>query len=505
MKAFLMYAGGDFDTEAELPAHRDQLIVDLELETVFRAMANGDQLLYEMVKRAFLLSLQHPEEIFYRQQVLEDCLHRPAIIRDLYQLAGDAIASEKTVWRSFARDAPSGSLPHSVKVLQLLAGFLRRLRSIADEHAPRFESPGMRRFFQSLIEELSDDYLARLESRIKELEFPGGHLFSAALDRGNRAAGHVARRQPQPGWLRRLAIFDRSGYSFTIPARDDSGFAALREIEDKGLNLIANALAQSCDHVLSFFQMLRIELAFYVGALNLRDRLQELGAGTCIPELAPGDEPALSAAGLYDVALTLTLRHAAVSNDLDADDRALVIITGANQGGKSTLLRAVGVAQLMTQAGLFAPASRMRVDLRTGVFTHYKREEDAAMQSGKLDEELRRMSEIADRIAPGGMLLCNESFASTNEREGSEIARQVIDALVEEGIKVLCVTHQYDLAHGFYLADSPRSLFLRPGRDDEGGRNYKINPGEPLPTSYGEDSYRAVFGSDLPVQRSSRT
>jgi MutS domain V len=499
MKAFLMYAGGDLDTEAELPSHRDQLIADLELNTVFRAMANDDQLLYDMAKRGLLLGLQDPEEIFYRQQVLEDCLHRPAIIRELYQLAGDAIASEKTIWRSFARDSPSGSLPRSVKVLQLLAEFLRRLRSIADDHAPGFESPGMRRFFQMLIDELSDDYLARLDSRLNELEFPGGHLFSAALDAGNRAAGHMARRQPQQGWLRRLAIFDRSGYSFTIPARDDSGFAALREIEDKGLNVIANALAQSCDHVLSFFQMLRIELAFYVGALNLRDQLQELGAVTCIPELAPGEELALSAAGLYDVALTLTLRDAAVCNDLDADGRALVIITGANQGGKSTLLRAVAVAQLMTQAGLFAPSSRIRVDLRTGVFTHYKREEDETMQSGKLDEELRRMSEIADRITPGGMLLCNESFASTNEREGSEIARQVIGALVDEGVKVLCVTHQYDLAHGFYVADSPRSLFLRAGRDDEGERSYKITPGEPLSTSYGEDSYQAVFGSDLAV------
>jgi DNA mismatch repair ATPase MutS len=64
-------------------------------------------------------------------------------------------------------------------------------------------------------------------------------------------------------------------------------------------------------------------------------------------------------------------------------------------------------------------------------FTHYKREEDATMTSGKFDEELSRMSEIADEIRPRSLLLCNESFASTNEREGAEIrdrachARQV--------------------------------------------------------------------------------
>ena len=104
MKAFLMFADRDFDTEAELPAHRDLLIADLELNTVFKAMADGDQLLYEVAARALLSSLQNPEEILYRQQVLQDCVRRAAIIRELYELAGDAIASEKTVWRSFARE-----------------------------------------------------------------------------------------------------------------------------------------------------------------------------------------------------------------------------------------------------------------------------------------------------------------------------------------------------------------------------------------------------------------
>jgi hypothetical protein len=62
------------------------------------------------------------------------------------------------------------------------------------------------------------------------------------------------------------------------------------------------------------------------------------------------------------------------------------------------------------------------------------------MTHGKLDEELSRMSGIADAIAPGALLLCNESFAATNEREGSEIARQVIDAFVESEVTVVFAT-----------------------------------------------------------------
>jgi DNA mismatch repair ATPase MutS len=151
----------------------------------------------------------------------------------------------------------------------------------------------------------------------------------------------------------------------------------------------------------------------------------------------------------------------------------------------------------MTQAGMFAAADSLRLNLAAGVFTHFKREEDDTMQSGKLDEELRRMSEIVDRIAPGAMLLCNESFASTNEREGSQIARHVVRALVDERVKVLFVTHQFDLADSFYTVASPDALFLRAARESSGQRSFKIIEGKPLPTNYGQDSYRAVFGRDL--------
>ena len=139
-----------------------------------------------------------------------------------------------------------------------------------------------------------------------------------------------------------------------------------------------------------------------------------------------------------------------------ADGKRLVMITGANQGGKSTFLRSLGLAQLMMQAGMFVAAESFTASVSTGIFTHFKREEDATMERGKLDEELGRMSEIAGQIRPGCLLLCNESFASTNEREGSEIARQVIRALTEAGIRVVFVTHLYDLAQRCFAAATTR-------------------------------------------------
>jgi DNA mismatch repair ATPase MutS len=197
---------------------------------------------------------------------------------------------------------------------------------------------------------------------------------------------------------------------------------------------------------------------------------------------------------LYDPSLALNAGRPPIGNALDAGRAHLVMITGANQGGKSTLLRALGLAQLMMHAGLFVAAQAFTADVSRGTFTHFKREEDVAMKSGKLDEELHRMSELADALAPGALVLFNESFASTNEREGSETARQVVAALIERRIKVVFVTHLYDFARSMFERRLDGAVYLRAERGTGGTRTFKLVPGEPLTTSFGADLYQAVFG-----------
>ena len=132
--------------------------------------------------------------------------------------------------------------------------------------------------------------------------------------------------------------------------------------------------------------------------------------------------------------------------------------------------------------------------LTHGIFTHFIREEDSGMTSGRLDDELRRMNAIADQIRPHCLVLFNESFAGTNEREGSEIGRQVVHALLDAEVKVFFVTHRFDFAEGFHRQHVNSSLFLRAERQPDGRRNYKLAVKEPLPTSFGEDLYYRLGG-----------
>jgi DNA mismatch repair ATPase MutS len=530
MKAFLMYKDRDFDPhqllsrrekelgyrnadqnalrlEQLLPWNEAALRQDLGLDVLFNAMACSDNFLFEAAKVALLSGVTDLDTILYRQSVLSDCLGNAQIIRNIYQLAIEAIeAAKKTYWSSFSR-YPAGTLHTAVETLQIFVGMLKRLRSIADQHAGKFGSEGFSRLFTMLKEELSDDYFARVETHLVRLRFRYGVLISAELGKGNKGKSYVLRKphEDRRSWITRLLADKPPSYTFQLHPRDEAGARDLSTLNDRGVSLVASALAQSTDHILSFFQMLRTEMAFYVGCLNLHARLRRMREPTCLPVPVPAGGRKLASSGLYDVSLALSMERKVVGNDVNADHKDLVIVTGANTGGKSTFLRSVGLAHLMMQAGMFVPAESFSSEVCDGVFTHYKREEDATMESGKWDEELNRMSEIVEHLRSNSILLFNESFASTNEREGSEIARQIVKALLNKGVKVLFVTHLYHFARSISDEKLQNATFLRAERLPDGTRPFKLIEAEPLQTSYGEDLYAAIFASNQRGQEKQRT
>jgi DNA mismatch repair ATPase MutS len=499
MKAHLLYPDRDFDLRRPLPWNVDALSKDLALNTLFCAMAMDDKLVFEVCRKLILSGLDNDlVTILYRQENLRDCLAQPSVLRELYALVVDAMEQERKHYLGVLARYPNWVLRSSADLLEMFVGFLRRLRKIADMHADKFSSGGWAALFATLKEELSDEYFARVVSELEQLRFRNGTLLSAELGEGNKGKHyslHIARRVRYRGWdrLKRLLI-RRVALGFSLHPRDENGARALAELRDRGISSVAVSLAQSAEHVRSFFDMLRIELAFYVGCLNLYERLGQSESPTCFAVPEPLDGRRLSFRGLRDVCLLLSSGRKVVGNDVNADGRDLVIITGANQGGKSTFLRSIGLAQLMMQSGMFVTAESFRANVCDGLFTHYKREEDARMKSGKLDEELSRMSDIIDHITPHSMILFNESFAATNEREGSEIAQQILSALMNNRIKILFVTHLYQLADAFYERKRRTMLFLRADRQVGGARTFKLTEGAPLQTSFGEDLYNSIFG-----------
>ena len=471
------------------------LMQDLELNTLLRAMAGADEFVFEVAQQALLLGLRNDvDTILYRQAILRDCLKNPVVVRKLYDLMTAVAEETRRQWWTLSGSYPSSMLYGSVDLMEAFLHVLRRLRSAAEENESNFESEGFRSLFAMLKKELSEQYLGTIKNDLKELKFRKGALLSAELGNSNEGAHYVLRKAhgKEQTWLDRLLGKGPVSYSFRLDPRDEAGARILSDMRNRGISRVALALTQSSDHVLSFFKTLRIELAFYVGCLNLHSELVSHGMPIAFPTPMPAGQPCYEVNGLYDASLCLTVNRGVVGNALHAEHKRLVVITGANQGGKTTFLRSIGLAQLMMQCGLFVGADDFKAEICSALFTHYKREEDTTMKGGKFDEELARMSEIAEHIFPNSMLLFNESFAATNEREGSEIAAQIVRALLEKGMKVFYVTHLYEFALGFFN-DKDKGVFLRAEREPDGRRTFKLVEGEPLQTSYGQDLYNKVF------------
>lgn len=482
-----------FDDRIYVPADApefgaDDLLVDLQLEDLLLTMAGRDRLLYQLARDV----ITHPQTdagtIIYRQRVLQDCIDRPEATAELYALCTEALKTERSVYIGFVRENPRAILSRARTVLTQLVPYLQKLAGFAQREYPSVRSAGLKTLYSGLIEDLDEQFFTECQDHLHRLAFRDGVIIGRRLGPGNEGVDDLLHPPEKVPLAERIGLPSRSALTYQIPARDEAGANELAAIQGRGLNQIANATAQAADFLRGFFETLQREIGFYLGCVRLHRRLTALGQPTCMPTLLDDDDDLVAGSELYDPHLPLAGERSVIRNDVPSGARTGIVITGANSGGKSTLLRAIGCAQLMAQAGMFVPARSWSIRVATTVLTHFAREEDSDMVGGRFFDELKRLSEIIGHMQPGGWILMNETFAGTNEAEAADLGTDLIGALRERGVPVILVTHNYDLA-GRLVEQDPSLLSLRAERLESGQRTFRLLPNEPLPTSFGRDIY----------------
>ena len=491
MKVHLLLPEG-CPSPAEIPAmSRDALRRDLDLKTAAKGMAGRDEVIYDTVQEMMFAPLRDLKLLAYRHEVLRDVLAHPEETLSLYRVCLEADHQRAGVTNWLSNYDLTATYHGAVAYLLSFSALLRQLRSLAAEYTPLFRSAGFLELFRSLKEELSDEYLESVKRELEDKRhLSDGVLFSTGLNESLETVDYVMHRREKS--IQDLNIFRGQIYRLGKEANDDKDASDITARQERAINRVTDALAQAAEYLASFFDRLRKELAFYVGGLRFTRQMEEFGMPWCIPTLMAEDTWSRSWEELYDVSLAFRNKAAVVGNTLTAEHKRLYIVTGANQGGKTTFLRSFGQAQLMAQCGLPVGAKAYSAPCRGAMFTHFRQEEDRYLKSGKLDKELEWMSRIGDHLNPGDIVLFNESFASTNEREGSEIGREITEALVESGVEVVSVSHLHMFAASF--RGRAEVQFLRAERLDSGQRTFRLIPGEPEETAYGEDIYKRVFG-----------
>ncbi len=541
MRVCLLYGDSDRPGDGAYPDEED-LIRDLGLKALFRASARqligengrvdkvdkGDPFLSDTLRKVMMVPLASPEEIAYRQGILRDCLRQEALVRGLYRISTETLKE----WTALGRGpgertqetGPVTRLIGEIRVLHLFCDALREIRDLFDEKdaagEPRhahLASGGMIGFYRRFCAAFSPEKERAVRGVLEDISF----FADAAPDGGGRAtrprivlecgledglkfsslrlaavSSERAHAYRPGSTMRKLQEIRHAMMPDSFSTEKDPRISEQTRLLEFGVvSCLTDRLrSEVTDEFRAFFDQLHFQSAFYLGAVQLMAQMDRFGLECCFPEAAEGAMP--SFLDLKECVMALEQRLRVVGNSCDMTEKDILIVTGANQGGKSTFLRSIGIAQVMLQCGLPVTARAFRSGIYPRLFVHFTRREDTAMNSGRLDEELGRMDRIVDRIGEGSMLLLNESFATTTEEEGSDIAWGIVRALGEAGVKILTVTHLLPFAKRAYdeaqAGRFPRAGFLSAERMPDGRRTYRMIPRPPQMTSFGLDLYEEI-------------
>ncbi|MEM0128038.1 MAG: hypothetical protein QXO03_03005 [Thermoplasmatales archaeon] len=490
----LLYRNADFDFEQELPPEHVEMFADIGINIIVESMARGDKKIKDACEKVLFRGITDLKEIRYRQEVVRDALDNTDTVRRIFSMLNDAVdkARKQLFWLGSSN--PEYSLHESVSIMKLYVSVLEDLRKAAETSYNSFTSEGFRNLFSQIINEFNDGYISKVKENLSRLEFPYGVKVIGKLSRDCEPT-ELKLVKPELRHRRglNLARLGERKLTYVLPERDESGFQELANIRNKSLMPVTVALKYASENLLNFINGLISEFAFLIGCINLHEDIGKIGASTVFPDPKPQDENALGFEGLYDISLLIKLGGNVVSNSLPFGNQKLIMITGANRGGKSTFLRSVGQSLIMMKAGIYVAANGYTASTFSNIQTHFKREEEKEMTMGKLDEELDRMDKILNRLSNGSVVLFNESFAATNAIEASQIAKEIITGLVENGVRIIFVTHLYELASLFLDKPHEYVRFLVAERLESGERTFRIIGGIPTATSYAEDLFKNIF------------
>ena len=261
--------------------------------------------------------------------------------------------------------------------------------------------------------------------------------------------------------------------------------AHLNHIEEAILDRVArlfpdtfSALAQYCERHRDFLDPVvtgfEREAQFYLAWLEYLRPLAKRGLRVCYPEVSQAARSS-RCADTFDLALARSLvgsDASVVVNDfeLSAPER-IMVVSGANQGGKTTFARLIGQTHYLAGIGCPVAGREAILPLVDQVLTHFEREERVETMSGKLEESLERMRRLLEQATRSSLLIMNESFDSTTVSDALYLSREILRRVMERDMLCVCVTFLDELAS---LSETTVSYVTTVDPQDPAKRTHKV-------------------------------
>jgi hypothetical protein len=442
--------GGD-DNDADRSFARD-----LNLDQVVAAIA-GDREDQDLIADVLFTRLRDGGTVRYRQEVFRD-LEDPALLDAVLRFT-----ASMTEVRAHLRQLAAMRYRYQREgwLLDAASVYCEAVRSLAGQlAAERAGSRALTAFRGYLSRYVSSAPFAALAEHTADRVSALGRVRYSVRIRGSRV--DVSRYQGEADYSAEvLKTFERfkqqAPSDYLIRYRLQPGVNHVTaQITERVARLFPEEFTALADfagrHAEFLDQGIRQadrELRFYLAYLDYTKPLRQSGLRFCYPEVSSTAKE-VSATDTFDLALASKLVAAGkpvITNGFHlAGQERILVVTGPNQGGKTTFARTFGQLHHLVGLGCPVPGTAARLFLPDRIFTHFEREEDLARMSGKLEDDLVRIGETLRTVTSDSVIVLNETFASTTLQDATFLGTKLLTRVMRLGALCVYVTFVDELA-----------------------------------------------------------
>lgn len=466
----------------EAPAYFSDLNLDQIVDAITAGWKQFD------LKPLFYSALHSEDEILYRQEIMRD-LEKQAVfgsIKGFAQSIHMISAMMQTIGKNLMEPGSySNNYLERGRLLDSAGTYCSAIQSLTQNMGSyELSSRGLSAFREYINSYADSDGFFSLQAEINTLKEALSTVHYCMLIR----SGCIKVRK-YDGEIDYAPVIEDIFQKFRQGAVKDyrqkvSEEPYARHVEAAVLNLVSrlypdifSALNAFCVKHIDFIDRAVASFArdvhFYVAYIEYMERFKEEGLGFCYPHITAGKE--VFDCGGFDLALAGSLireGRPVVCNDfyLTGGER-IIVVTGPNQGGKTTFARVFGQLHHFASLGCPVAGQRAQLPMFDHIFTHFEREENIQNFSGKLQDDLLRIHDILSHATKNSLIIINEILSSTTLKDAVSIGKELLEQIVRLDSLCICVTFLDELAS---CGDTVVSMVSTIVPEDPARRTYKI-------------------------------